>query len=155
MATGDIRWFAQALHDLGNKIHDLDGDALRVGLITSAATPAIGATSPHWGGTGTTNFATSQVATGTAYATGGPTLASVTWSVVSSVPTLRAAILTIAQDASGFTNARWGIVYNNTDANKRAIAFIDLGSDRSIVGGALTIDWSGANNDILTITQPA
>jgi hypothetical protein len=61
--------------------------------------------------------------------------------------------VTIAQDAAGFTNARWGIIYNNTDANKRAIAFIDLGSDRSIVSGSLTLDWSGATNDVLTITQ--
>jgi hypothetical protein len=34
----------------------------------------------------------------------------------------------------------------------RAIAFVDLGTDRSVVGGALTIDWSGVQNDILTIS---
>jgi len=69
------------------------------------------------------------------------------------VPTFRADVVTINQDASGFTTARWGIIYNNTDASKRAIAFIDLGSDRSIVAGSLTLDWSGATNDVLTITQ--
>jgi hypothetical protein len=153
MATGDIKFFAQALHDLGNKIHDLDGDAIKLGLITSAATPLLSTAAPHWGGTGTTNFATDQVATGTSYSTGGPTLASVTWTLVSNVPTLRAAVITIDQDLTGFTDARWGILYNNTDANKRGIAFVDLGSDRSIQGGALTIDWATANNDILTITQ--
>jgi len=156
MAQGDIRWFAQALHDLGTKRHDLSADAIRLGIITSAVTPTISTAAPHFGGTGTTNFATNQVATGTAYTTGGPTLASVTWTIVAGVPTFRAAILTIDQDASdGFTNGRWGIIYNNTDANKRALAFVDLGSDRSIVGGSLALDWSGANNDILTITQPA
>lgn len=153
MATGDIKWFAQALHDLGNKIHDLDGDTLKVGLITSAATPALSTAAPHWGGTGTTDFSSNQVTTGTSYTTGGPSLASVTWSVVSNVPTLRANTITVDQDGSGFTNARWAIIYNSTDANKRAVAFVDLGSDRSIQGGALTIDWNGATNDILTITQ--
>lgn len=152
MAVGDIKWFAQGLHDLGNKIHNLSSDVIKLGLITSAATPAVSTAAPHWGGTGTTNFSTNQVTTGTSYSTGGPTLVD-TWTLVSNVPTFRADIVTIAQDASGFTNARWGIIYNSTDANKRALAFVDLGSDRSIQAGSLTLDWSGANNDILTITQ--
>jgi anaerobic selenocysteine-containing dehydrogenase len=108
---------------------------------------------PHWGGTGTTNFATNQVATGTSYVTGGPTLTQ-SWSNVAGVPTLRATIVTIAQDAANTSfSARWGIIYNSTDANKRALAFIDLGSDRTISAGSLTLDWSGATDDILTITQ--
>lgn len=152
MATGDIKWFAQGLLDLGNKVHDMDGDDWRLGLVTSATTPSLSTAGPHWGGTGTTNFASNQVATATAY-TGPIALASESWSLVSNVPTFRADVVTVAQDAGGFTNARWAILYNNTDANKRAIAFVDLGSDRSIVSGSLTIDWSGASNDILTITQ--
>jgi len=152
MAVGDIKWFGQALHDLGSKIHNLAADDLKVGLITSVVTPAIATASPHFGGTGTTNLATNQVATGASYAAGGPSLTD-TWTLISGVPTLRASTVTIAQNASGFTNARWGIIYNNTDANKRAIAFIDLGVDRSIVAGSLTIDWSGVDNDVLTITQ--
>jgi hypothetical protein len=62
--------------------------------------------------------------------------------------------VTVNQDGSGFTNARWGIIYNDTAAGKQAVGFVDLGSDRSIQGGALTIDWSGANGDIFTITTP-
>ncbi len=153
MAVGDIKWFGQGLHDLGSKIHNLASDTLKLGLINSTTTPAVGTTGPHWGGTGTTNLATNQVATGTSYATGGPSLSTVTWTNVSGVPTLRAAAVTVAQDATGFTDARWGIIYNSTDANKRAIAFVDLGSARSIQAGSLTLDWSGATDDILTITQ--
>lgn len=153
MATGDVKWFGQGLHDLGNKIHDMDGDDWRLGLITSAATPSVTTAAPHWGGTGTTNFSTNQVGTGGTSYTGPVALASEAWTLVSGVPTFRADVVTLAQDASGFTNARWGIIYNNTDANKRAVAFIDLGSDRSIVTGPLAIDWSGASNDILTLTQ--
>jgi hypothetical protein len=154
MAVGDIKWFAQGLHDLGSKLHNLGSDALKIGLITSATTPTVGATAPHFGGSGTTNMATNQVAAGTSYTAGGPTLSSVTWSNVGgTVPTLRAAAVTVAQDATGFTAARWGIIYNNTNAAKQALAFVDLGSDRSIQAGSLTLDWSGANDDILTITQ--
>lgn len=153
MATGDIKWFAQALHDLGNKIHDIDGDTLKLALVTNTTVPSLSTAAPHYGGTGTTNFATNAVATGTAW-TGPVTLANKSWSLVSNVPTFRADNpATIAQDAGGFTNARWGIIYNDTDANKRCIAFVDLGSDRSLVSGSLAIDWSGATNDILTITQ--
>lgn len=153
MAVGDIRWFGQGLHDLGKKLHDLSADSLKLGLITSTTTPAVNTPVPHFGGSGTTNLATNQVSTGTAYASGGPTLSTVTWTNVSGVPTLRAAQVVINQDATGFTNARWGIIYNNTNAAKQALAYIDLGSDRSIQAGSLTLDWSGANDDILTITQ--
>lgn len=152
MATGDVKWFAQALHDLGAKIHNLGADDLRLGIITSAATPTSTTAAPHWGGTGTTNLATSQVATGGTEYTGPVALSGESWTVVSGVPTLRADVVSLAQDAAGFTNGRWGIIYNNTDANKRAVAFVDLGSDRSIADGPLSIDWNGATNDILTLT---
>jgi len=153
MAVGDIKWFGQGLHDLGSKLHNLSSDALKLGLITSATTPTVATAVPHFGGTGTTNMATNQVAAGTSYTAGGPTLSSVTWTVVSGVPTLRAAAVTVAQDATGFTAARWGIIYNNTNAAKQCLAYVDLGSDRSIQAGSLTLDWSGATDDILTITQ--
>jgi hypothetical protein len=153
MAVGDIRWFAQALLDLGLKRHDLSADVLKLGLINGTSAPVVGDVLPHFGGAGTMNMATNQVKAGTSYASGGPALTGVSWSLVSSVPTLRAAKVTIAQDATGFTDARWGVIYNSTDASKRAIGYIDLGADRSIVAGSLTLDWSGASDDILTITQ--
>jgi hypothetical protein len=155
MATGTVKWFAQALADLGNKIHNLSSDTLAIGIVTNTTAPSLSTAAPHWGGTGTTNFATNQVATtGTSY-TGPKTLTSVTWSIVSNVPTLRADIITLAQDASGFTNGAYGIIYNSTDANKRALGFVEISAagSASLVSGQLVIDWSGATNDILTITQ--
>jgi hypothetical protein len=153
MATGDVTWFRQTLLDLGEKVHDLSSDTYRLGLVTSTTTPTATSADPRWGAGGTTNLSTNQVGTATAY-TGPITLTSVTWTLVSNVPTFRAANVTVSQDGSGFTNARWGIIYNDTAAGKQADCFVDLGSDRSIQGGALTIDWSGANGDILTITTP-
>lgn len=153
MAAGDIKWFAQALLDLGNKIHNLSSDALQVGIITNAVPPTIGAVAPHWGGTGTTNFATNQVGTGGGY-TGPMALAGVTWSSVSNVPTLRATDPVIPANASGFSNGAYAIIYNNTDANKRALAFIELSSAGavSIVSGSYTIDFQGAGTDVLRLT---
>jgi hypothetical protein len=153
MATGDVKWFAQGVLDLGNKIHNLASDALQLGIVTAATVPSMSTAGPHWGGTGTTNFATNQVGTGGGY-TGPITLASVTWTNVSGVLTLRATDVTIPQNASGFSNGAWGIIFNNTDANKRAIAYVELsaGGTLSIVSGSVTIDWQGLGTDVLRIT---
>ena len=155
MATGTIKWFAQGLLDLGNKIHDLSADTLKLGIVTTATVPTLSTAAPHWGGTGTTNFATNQVSTGGTQYTGPKTLASVTWTLVSNVPTLRAADIAMTIDASGFTTGAYGIIYNDTDANKRALGFVELSSagTLSLVTGGVTIDWGGAGTDILTITQ--
>ena len=154
MAVGDITWFRAGLLALGTKLINLSADTIKLGLIKSAANSGIDPTNiladPRWGAGGTTNLATSQVNTGTSYATGGPTLTTKTFELRANVPTLRADIVTIAQDAAGFTNARWGILYESVTL--RAIAFVDLGTDRSVVGGELKIDWSGVDNDILTIS---
>ena len=153
MARGDIKWFAQALHDLGNKIHDMDSDAWRLGIVTSTTTPGVNTTAPHWGGTGTTNFSTNPVATGTAY-TGPNTLTVNSWTLTASGADWRLADVTIAQDAGGgFSNAAWGIIYNNTDSNKRAVAYVDLGGPIGNVSGPITIEWSGATNDVLRLAQ--
>jgi len=155
MATGTVKWFAPGLLDLGNKVHNLSSDTLKLGIVTTTTVPAIGTAAPHWGGTGTTNFAANQVVTtGTQY-TGPKTLASVTWTNVSSVPTLRAADIAMTIDASGFTNGAYGIIYNDTDANKRALGWVELNAagTLSLVAGGVTIDWGGAGTDILTLTQ--
>lgn len=153
MARGDIKWFAQAMQDLGNKIHDMDGDDFRLGIVTNATAPAVNTAAPHWGGTGTTNFATSQVATATGYA--GPiVLATEQWALTAAGPRWRVTgDVTIAQDVSGFTNGYWGIIYNNSDANKRAIGFIDLGGPVGNVDGPIPIEWNGVDQDVLSLTQ--
>lgn len=152
MARGDIKWFAQGLHDLGNKLHDLDSDDIRMGIVTSTTTPAINTAAPHWGGTGTTNFATNQVATGTAYT--GPIALTETWTLTAAGADFRLTDVTIAQDAGGgFSNGAWGIIFNNTDANKRAIAYVDLGGPVGNVSGPIDFAWNGATNDVLRLAQ--
>lgn len=153
MARGDIKWFAQALHDLGNKIHDLDADDYRMGIVTNATVPGIDTAAPHWGGTGTTNFATNQVATGSGY-TGPLVLATEAWTLVAGGPRFRVSTdASVTLDAAGFSNGYYGIVYNNTDANKRAICYIDLGGPVGNVAGPIDFQWNGANQDVLSLTQ--
>lgn len=146
MASGDVTVFTQAKVDLGNKIHNLGsgGDTLKLGLITSAVTPAETDAAPHWGGSGTTNYATSQVTAGGNYSSGGPSLANQSFAASGANAKFDADDVSIAQHASNPTNARWGIIYNSTDANKRALAFVDLGSARDLSGGAFTITWNAS-----------
>ena len=118
MAAGDIKWFQQGLHDLGNKIHNLNGDALMVGIVNNTAPPAMETVGPGWGAAGATNFSLNQVGTGGGY-TGPIALQNVTWTIVSGVPTLRATDVSVPQSASGFSNGAYAIIYNDTDANKR------------------------------------
>lgn len=154
MAQGTMKWFAQGLHDLGNKIHDLDSDDWRMGIVTTATVPAVNTAAPHWGGTGTTNFATNQVATtGTSY-TGPLVLTSEAWTLTSTGASMDWAdtVMQLAQDASGFTNGAYGIIYNNTDANKRAIGYLEISSTgaASLVAGAVNITLSGSGSFALS-----
>ena len=153
MATGDIKWFQQGLLDLGNKFHNLSADTLQVGIVTNATVPTMATAAPHWGGTGTTNFASTQVGIGGGY-TGPVTLAGVTWSNVSGALTLRATDIVIPANASGFANAAYAIIFNSTDASKRALGFFEMssGGTASIVSGSLTLDFQGGvGTDVLRI----
>lgn len=145
MAAGDIVFFHQFKIDLGNKLHDLDSDTWKVGLTTATVTPTAADAAPHWGGTGTTNFATNQVTPGGNYATGGPSLTSLAYTNSSGTVSWQAAKVAIAQNASNPTNARWGIIYNSTDANKRAAAYVDLGSARDLTQGLFEIRWNSVD----------
>ena len=119
----------------------MDGDDWRMGIVTTATVPAVNTAAPHWGGTGTTNFATSQVSTaGTSY-TGPIVLTAEAWALTATGASQDFADISLAQDALGFTNGAWAIVYNNTDANKRAVGFIELsaGGTLSLVAGSVTI----------------
>jgi hypothetical protein len=110
---------------------------------------------PHFGGTGTTNFAANQVAVaGTSY-TGPIALGNEALALTASGVSFRGDVVTLAQDAAGFANGAWGIIYNNTDANKRALGYIELsaGGSLSLVAGQVVIDWNGASNDILSLAQ--
>ena len=155
MARGDIRWFAQGLHDLGNAVHNMATADWRMGIVTNATVPAVNTAAPHWGGTGTTNFAANEVPAGTAY-TGPIVLTGESWVLTAAGADWRLTNLTIAQDAgSGFTTGHWGIIYNATDANRRAVAFVELGGPVGNVAGAVEFDWSGASGDVLRLAQAA
>lgn len=141
MAIGDFVRFDQFKLDMGEKLHDLSSDTFKAAAVKSAANGGIDPTNatpdPRWGAGGSTNLSSSEVAAGGNYAAGGTTL-STTWTLASSKTQFDlSAIIQWLQDGSNPVNARWLIVYNDTDAGKRAVGYIDLGSDIDMSGGDL------------------
>lgn len=145
MAAGDLVWFSQAKLDLLLKRHDLSSDTIKVALVTNVLTPTETDAAPHFGGTGTTNFATNECAAGGNYTSGGLTLASKTAALVGANAKFDADDVSILKHASNPTNGRWWIGYNDTDANKRALFFVDLGAviDHSLYDGGIRFDANG------------
>ena len=144
MAAGDVIVFDQFLVDVQEKIHDLETDSIKVALITSAVTPAATDADPRWGAGGTTNFSTSQVTPGGNYTTGGSAAATPSVTLSGGAAVFDAGDISIAQHASNPTNARWGILYNDTAAGKQCIGYVDLGTTIDLSAGAFSITWNAS-----------
>jgi hypothetical protein len=144
MAQGDIIIFDQFLKDVEDKLHDLDTDTFKLGLVDSTTTPTTTTADPRWGAGGTTNFDTNEVTAGGNYTAEGATLASVTNTLTGGKVVWDAADVSFAQHASNPTNARWAIVYNNSDAGKRCVLAVDLGSTFNMTTGDLSIAWNAS-----------
>lgn len=149
MAQGEVFAFDSFLENVfDGGIHDFGAtpNTIKCALIKSAANggddPAITDADPCWGAGGSTNYLSAEVTPGGNYSTGGAPCATPS-------ATLAAGVLqldfgdpaTWSQNASNPTNARWGIVYDDTTTNKNAIAYVDLGSDFDMTTGDLTITW--------------
>lgn len=143
MAEGDIVVVNEFLEDVGLSVHDLNGDTVKLGLITSATTPTASTTDPRWGAGGSTNWSTNEVTPGGNYASGGPDVTN-TYAESAGTATFDATDVSILENASNPTNARWGILYNDTSAGKEVIAFVDLGGDIDLSAGDFSITWNGS-----------
>jgi hypothetical protein len=152
MAQGDFKVFAESAREaVKSLVGNLGSDDMRLALISSATTPAVGDALPHFGGTGTTDLSTNEL-TGGEISAGGIVLTSeaITSSALGGF--MDSADISIASNASNPSAVRWGILYNNTLATKRAIGFLDFGSDQDITTGLdITINASGW----FTATVPA
>ncbi len=147
MAQGDVTIFDQFYEDKGDKLHNMSGDTFKMGLIDSVQTPAATSADPRWGAGGTTNFATDEVTPGGNYAAGGPSLSVVitdNWARSGGTVTFDGDNVSILQNGSNPTNARWGIIYNDTDAGKRCVGYIDLGAVVDLSAGDFTITWNAS-----------
>lgn len=146
MAAGDITVFDDFdIQCKTNEAHDLNSDTFKFALLTDSVTPTDADAVPHFGGTGTTDHSATEVTPGGNYSAGGVTLTSVSYSNSAGVASWNAAKVTIAQDGSNPTNARWAIIYNDTDTSKRACLFCDLGSARDLSAGAFEFRFNSVD----------
>lgn len=144
MARGDVHVFASYIKASKTGIgFNLATDTLKLGIVNNTTVPTVSAIDPRWGASGTTDFSANQVALATGYAAP-VTLTSVAYNRVSGVVTLSAANVAIPQDASGFSNGYWAILYDSTVAGNYAIGYVDLGGAVGNVSGALNINWNAS-----------
>lgn len=147
MAQGDVFTFDQFWEDLGDKLHNLSSDILKMGIVNNTTVPAANTADPRWGTGGTTDFSANEVTPGGNYVAGGPTVGDgVTdiWTRSGSVNTLDLLDVSILQNASNPSGAYWGIIYNSTDAGKRCIGYIDLGGPVDLSAGDFSITWNAS-----------
>lgn len=138
MAQGDIVAFNEGVKWALQGTINLETDTFKLGLVTSSITPSASTAAPCWGAGGSTNLTTYQVTPGGNYSTGGPTIANTAVTESSGTVKFDGDDVTIAQDAGNPTNARWGIIYSDTAANKNAFAYVDLGGITDLSAGAFT-----------------
>ena len=147
MARGDFTLFEEFAAQLGGENHAFASDVLKLGIITNVAAPTAADTTPTW-----SDYSANEVGTGGGYVTGGITLSGVTYAEVAGVATLDdTGNIAIAQNAAGFTDGYWGILYNSTNATGMAIGFLDLGGPVSEVAGPIAINWNASGIFTLTI----
>ena len=144
MAQGDFTLFQEFVDQIGEEGHNFSSDTLKLGIVDNVLTPATDDATPTWG-----DYSANEVSTGGGYPAGGITLTTVTWTEAAGTATLDADNVSITQNAAGFTDGYWAILYNDTNATDMAIAFLDLGGPASEVAGQIDITWNASG--ILTV----
>lgn len=146
MAQGDVVVFNEALAFL------IDGgfesaDDIKVAICDNTSAPTQAQASPTL-----SDF--TQVGSAGSYTAGGTSIGDLGTCVTqsSNVMTFDSTTNpTWAANASNDTDAYWAIIYNDTDASDRAIAYVDLGGPVNMATTALTITWNASG--IFTITN--
>jgi hypothetical protein len=151
MAQGTVIMFQEFLGSMGLGEFNLNTDLYKIGLVAAATTPATGDADPGWTGARTTDYSAGESTPGGNYSTGGADITN-TYSEAAGVATFDGADQSpyLAQHASNPTDVRWGIIYNDTDADKKAIGYIDMGSTFDATTGDINITWNAGG--IFTFT---
>lgn len=107
------------------RVVDFDTDTIKLALVTATYTPSASAHSVF-------SDVTNEV-TGTGYTAGGATIGSPTLTETGGVVTFAGANVTWAQNAAGFSDARYAILYKSTGTGSTStlIGYYDLVTDQS------------------------
>lgn len=153
MARGDVVLFEEFAATMlaGGLGWDLDNsDVIKLGIVDDTVTPTAADATPTW-----SDYSANEVGTGGNYVADGLTLTTVSYTEAAGVGTFDADdVSDLVQDAGGFEDGYWGIIYNSTLAGGPAMGFIDLGGPVSEVAGPIVITWGGSGIFTVTINNP-
>jgi hypothetical protein len=142
MAVNDVTVFDETKLALLDGTHDLDTHSFKVALCDNTVAPTAATATPVLA-----DF--TQVGTGGTYVLGGTALTTTLTEAAGTVTFDATNDPQWLQDAGNDTDAYWGIIYNDTNVGKEAIAFVDLGGPVNMTAGNLTITWNA--NGIFTL----
>ena len=154
MARGDFLLFNAFALDLADGVHNLETGVLKLALIDNVITPTQADATPQWGAGSGIDYDGHQVAEFVGgYSDGGVTISGPETNQAGAVTTLDDddSNIQLTQNAAGFDDAYWGILYNDSATNKECIGYLDLGGPVSQVAGPININWNASG--ILTITR--
>ena len=137
MAQGDVTVFDEAKLALLNGTHDLDTHSFKLALCDNTVAPTAATATPVLA-----DF--TQVGVAGSYISGGTALTITLTEAAGTVTYDATNNPTWAQNASNDVDAYWGILYNDTNAGKEAIAFVDLGGPVDMTAGDLTVTWNAS-----------
>ncbi len=145
MARGDVTLFEEFAADIGAEKFNFDSDTFKLGIVDDTLAPTAADASPTWG-----DYSANEVSTAGGYTANGETIGSTSYSEADGVATFDGDNVTLTQDASGFTDGYWGIIYDDDEAGDAAIGFVDLGGPVSEQAGPIAINWNASG--IFTVT---
>jgi len=137
MAQGDLTVFDETKLALVDGTHDLDTHIIKCAILDNTVAPLVGDITPAL-----TDY--TQVGTAGTYIAGGTALTISLTEAAGTVTFDSTTNPTWAQSATNDVDAYWGLIYNDTDVGKAAIAFIDLGGPVDMTAGDLTITFNAS-----------
>lgn len=146
MARGDFTLFQQFTQDIGKGLHDFSSDTIKLGLIDNSITPAADDVDPKW-----SSYSAAEVVDTGGYTAGGETLLNSSYTISDNTSKFDADNIEFIVNIAGFTDAYYGILYNDSTAQKLAIAFLDLGGPIDETTEEFSINWNSSG--VLTVTK--
>jgi len=118
------------------RVVDFDTDTIKVMLTTATYVPNAA--------TQSTKVSVTNEVTGTGYTAGGATLATKTVTDTTGTITFDADDVTFTQNAAGFSNARYAVIYKDTGtaATSTLVGWVDFQADKGNVAGDLILQWN-------------
>ncbi len=121
MPRGSATLFNETLLAMGRGEMLLHSDTLKMVIVDDTITPTAADATPTY-----SDYSANEVSAAGNYITGGITMTTVTYTLISDIATLKADDVNILEHASGFLDGYWGIIIDTTASGSPAIGFIEM-----------------------------